>query len=120
MSDVIELRGLRFDAVVGVLAEERTRPQPLEVDVDVVRDLTAAALGDDLAATTDYAAVASLVERVAVEGEFLLMETLAYHVAREVLALDGRVDSVTVAARKLRPPLTGEVASAGVRLTVSR
>lgn len=120
MSDVIELRGLRCRAVVGVLADERRRPQTIEFDLFIERSFTEAALNDDLAATTNYAEVLALVERVAVDGEFLLLETLAYHVAREVLAFDSAVTEVTVAVRKLHPPVPEDVGSVGVRTSVRR
>jgi len=120
VSDAIELRGLRCRAVIGVLAEERARPQPIEMDLIIERPFTEAALNDDVTATTNYAAVLELAERVAVEGEFLLLETLAYHVAREILALDEAVSVVTVAVRKLRPPVSEDVGSVGVRTTVRR
>jgi len=45
---------------------------------------------------------------------------LAYRVAREVLAFDSAIESVTVAVRKLRPPVELDVATAGVRCTVTR
>ncbi len=120
MTDVIEIGELRVRAVIGALAEERTQPQLISVDVTLERPFTEAALNDDLAATTNYAAVVDLVERVAVEGEFLLLETLAYHVAREVLALDPAVSQVSVAARKVHPPVAADVGSIGVRTTVRR
>ena len=41
MSDVIELRELRCNAIVGVLTEERDRAQPLVFDLDVVRPFEA-------------------------------------------------------------------------------
>jgi len=37
-----------------------------------------------------------------------------------VLALDGAIESVTVAARKLRPPVPQDVSTVGVRVTVRR
>jgi len=39
VSDVIELRELRVSAVVGVLSEERDRPQPLAFDIDIERPM---------------------------------------------------------------------------------
>ena len=44
MNDVIELRELRCSAVVGVLAEERDRAQPLSFDLDLVRPFAEAAI----------------------------------------------------------------------------
>lgn len=120
MSNLIELRGLRTSAIVGVLAEERDRPQPLEFDIDVERPFEAAALNDDIAETTNYAAVLALSTNVAQEGRFLLLESLAYRVAREILALDDEIESATVAVRKLRPPVREDVATVGVRCTLRR
>ena len=77
MKDVIELRELRVDAIVGVLERERRRAQPLAFDIDLHRPFAAAAKSDDLAKTTNYAAVLKLTTKVAVEGKFLLLETLA-------------------------------------------
>ena len=120
MSDVIELRELRVGAVVGVLAEERDRAQPLAFDIDIVRAFEAASMSDDLAETTNYAEILTLATRVARDGQFLLLETLAYRVAREVLAFDDEIDAVTVSVRKLRPPVPQDVATVGVRCTVTR
>lgn len=118
--DRIELRGLRCSVIVGVLAEERDRAQPIEIDLDLVRAIEAAAISDDLSETTNYADVLALAERVATEGRFLLLETLVFRVAREILALDDAIESVSVAARKIRPPVPQDVATVGVRCTVGR
>ena len=120
MNDVIEIRGLRCSAVVGVLAEERDRAQPLVFDIDLVRAFEEAAINDDIAETTNYADVLSLTIKVATEGQYLLLETLGYRVAYEVLALDPEIESVTVAVSKLRPPVVEDVATVGVRCTVHR
>jgi dihydroneopterin aldolase len=118
VSDVIELRELRVSAIVGVLAEERTRAQPLVFDLDLVRPFEVAAINDDIAETTNYADV--VTSRTATEGRYLLLETLAYRVAYEILAFDEEIVSVTVAVRKVRPPVAEDVASVGVRCTVAR
>ncbi len=113
--DRIELRGLRVLGICGALPEERDRPQPLEVDLDVEVDLAAGGRSDDLADTVDYGALARTVVRVATEGRFTLLERLASRIADEV-GVDPRVTSVTVAVRKLRPPVPVDLATAGVRI----
>ena len=120
MSDWIELRELRCSAVVGVLPEERGRPQPLVFDFDIERPFALAAARDDLSATTNYAEVLAIASRVAVEGGFVLLETLAQRVAQEILNFDEAITSVTVAVRKVRPPVSEDVASVGVRCTLCR
>lgn len=117
---MIELRGLRVEAICGVLPSERTAPQPLEIDVDIDADLSKAGASDDLTDTIDYSAVVADVERVATSLEPQLLERMAEAIATVVLAMDARVDAVTVSVRKLDPPVPQTLAAAGVRITRSR
>jgi dihydroneopterin aldolase len=116
----IELRGLRVGAIVGVLPEERLRAQPLEIDLDLERELERAAVSDDLAATTNYAEVLRRVAALVDQSRFALLEGLASAIAEEVLAFDPDLDAVVVAVRKLRPPVPEDVDTVGVRLRVAR
>jgi dihydroneopterin aldolase len=118
--DVIELRGLRFVAVVGVLPEERERAQPIEVDLDLEVDLTRAGMTDGLDDTVDYGTVCDAVARVAAAEQSLLIERLADRMVAAVLEVDDRIDGVTVAVRKSRPPVPHSIDSTGVRITRRR
>lgn len=116
--DRVELRGLRVLGIHGVLPEERRRAQPIEVDLDMEVDLSAAAASDRLTDTVDYGAVAEVVARTVSGESFALLEALAARVADAVLAEPSarNVREVTVSVRKLRPPVPLDLASAGVRL----
>ncbi len=111
----VELRGLRVLGTHGVLAEERARPQPFELDLD----LEVVATADDLAATADYGAAAATAAAVVAGPSHQLLEILADSVAAALLDHDG-VLSVTVVVRKLRPPVPLDLASAAVRVTRRR
>lgn len=119
MIDLIELRGLRATGICGALPEEQTRPQPIEVDLDVAADLSVAGRSDRLDDTIDYGALCDVVERVVTTERRQLLEHLAERIAEVVLA-DDRVLSVTVSVRKLRPPVSQLLATSGVRITRSR
>jgi dihydroneopterin aldolase len=114
--DRVELRGLRVLARCGVPPEERRRPQPLEVDLDVHLDLGPAGRSDDLDDTVDYGGVCSAAERAVAAAPAALLEHLAERVADAVLAADDRVQEVAVGVRKLRPPVASHLATAGVHL----
>ncbi len=116
MTDRLELRGLRALGVHGALPEEQTRAQPFEVDLDVAIDMAAAGHSDDLADTLDYGALVELVAKVVTGERFQLLERLAERIA-EVVLEDPRATSVTVAVRKLRPPVPVDLSTAGVRIT---
>jgi dihydroneopterin aldolase len=117
--DRIEVRALRVVGTHGVLPEEQTRGQPFEVDLDVVADLTAAGRTDSIDDAVDYGAVTRRASDVVAGRSYRLLEALAEAIAEAVLA-DGRVTSVSVGVRKLRPPLAADVGSVGVRITRSR
>ncbi len=115
----IELRGLRVVSAHGVLAEELTRSQPFELDLDLLVVVPDAARTDALIDTVDYAAALAAAAEVMAGPPRLLLETLAEAVADRLLA-DPRVLEVGVTIRKLRPPVPYDLASAGVRITRTR
>ncbi|MHB1927901.1 MAG: dihydroneopterin aldolase [Acidimicrobiales bacterium] len=119
--DRIELRGLRALGTHGVLPEERLRPQPFEVDLDLYADLSAAGGSDALGDTVDYGAVARAVAAEVGGAHAELLEHLAQRVATAALEVAGpRATAVVVTVRKLRPPVPVELASAAVTISRSR
>lgn len=119
LGDVVEIRGLRLSGICGVLEHEQAQAQPLEIDLDLAADLVAAGASDDLADTIDYASVIDRVTAIVTTGRPALLEHLAATLADACLA-DVRVVSVTVAVRKLRPPVPQLVDTTGVRITRRR
>lgn len=116
---VIQLRGLRLTCLCGALPEEQDRRQPYEFDIDVVAAVEPATRSDDLGDTIDYGGVLDRVEAVTATESFQLFERMAARVAEAILD-DARIDEVTVEVRKLRPPVSQDLASSGIRLTVGR
>lgn len=117
---VVELRGLQFDALIGVLPQELDTPQPIEVDIDLHVDVTAAAASDDLADVVDYGGVCDAAVAAATAGHTGLLERLATVVAEAVLAVDPRISAAEVVVRKLRPPVVHRLRTSGVRVRVDR
>lgn len=119
-NDLIELRGLHVIGICGALPEERERPQPLEFDVDVTADLAPSGETDDLDDTIDYGALCDTIASVVAAGTPQLLEHLAAVTAQALLDVDPRIETVTVAVRKLRPPVPHHLATSGVRITRHR
>ncbi len=113
--DRILIPGLRELGVHGVLPEERQRPQPFEVDLELQVDVRKAGESDDLQDTVDYSAVCESVSRVVSTESFMLLERLATRIA-EVCKADARVHKVTVEVRKLHPPVRAQVQYVAVRV----
>ncbi len=86
----ISIRDLSVDCIVGVYPGERTTPQPLIVEVDLMTStLDAAATPrrrEKLSSTIDYAFTAAQIAFVLEAAEFLLLETAADALATLLLA----------------------------------
>lgn len=107
MSDRILLRGLLVAATVGVPDLERAAPQRLEIDIVLEGDFRN--LGDDVARTTDYAAVAEWVRVRSAARAFRLLETLAGDLASGILDEFPLVSAVALELRKFILPAAGSV-----------
>lgn len=83
--DIVFLRGLRVDTVIGVYGWERRIRQTLSLDLELAVDAARAAAADDIADAVDYYSVAKRVTGFIAESEFHLVETLAERVAELVL-----------------------------------
>ena len=113
--DRILISGLRELGVHGVLPEEQVRPQPFEVDVELLVDVSAAGGSDELDDTVDYGAVCEAVSRIVSSEQYRLLERLATRIA-EVCRADPRVVGVVVEVRKLHPPVRALIDHVAVRV----
>lgn len=102
--DVIEIRGIRAWGRHGANPGEQRVPQPLDIDVLLELDLTAACASDAVADTVDYAAVHRTVVRIVARERFALLERLGDAILREVMR-DARIVRARVSIGK--PTLLG-------------
>ncbi len=119
MSGQIFIERLEFRGRVGVTVEERTRPQPLAVDVELDGRLEEAGRSDDLAQTIDYATIAQRIVAIGTEKDCHLLETLAERLFA-MLFDEFPIDHAKLWIRKLHPPLTYVTGSVGVSLERTR
>jgi dihydroneopterin aldolase len=75
--DIVFLRDLRIDAVIGIYGWERRTRQTLIFDLEMGADIARAAATDDIRDTLNYKAVAKRLTQFVGESEFQLVETLA-------------------------------------------
>ncbi|MGY2001968.1 dihydroneopterin aldolase [Blastococcus sp. SYSU DS1024] len=97
--DRIAVRGIRAHAHHGVYSFERERGQLFLVDAVLELDTSAAAAGDDLERTVNYADLAQQLQRVLVGEPVNLLETLAQRLADVCLA-DELVEAVEITVHK--------------------
>jgi dihydroneopterin aldolase len=79
--DIVYIRGLALDAVIGIHDWEREIRQPIVLDVEMASDVGPAAASDAIEQALDYAAVAARLSETVNGSEFFLIETLAETVA---------------------------------------
>ncbi len=116
----VSIRAIQAQGRHGVGDDERSRRQPFEVDVAVSVDLSAAAAGDRLEDTVDYATLQILVTTRVRDDSFHLIESLAASIGRAILDRWPAVTEVEVAVRKPKASLPGPSGGAEVRLRLHR
>ncbi|MCB2224287.1 MAG: dihydroneopterin aldolase [Actinobacteria bacterium] len=98
--DQIVIRDLLVRGIVGINADERTKPQDVLVNVTMWADTRAAAAGDDIDEAVNYRTVAKAIITHVEQGAPLLVERLAAEIAAICLDADARVEEVEVAVEK--------------------
>ncbi|HLW73488.1 MAG TPA: dihydroneopterin aldolase [Gammaproteobacteria bacterium] len=83
--DIVFIRELKVDTVVGIYEWERRIRQNVILDLDMAADIGRAAKSDRIEDTLDYKAVAKRVAQYVSGAEFKLVETLAEKVAELVM-----------------------------------
>ena len=86
MSDRIFLRGLSAKCIIGFIDWERRTPQTLLIDLEIPCDCARAARSDRVEDTVDYKRVAKRVLGWLPTTQFLLVESLAHHLALLLLS----------------------------------
>ena len=112
--DQIHLTGLQLRCHIGVPDEERAAAQLLHADLVLHLRGRFEDMADDIARTTDYAAVATRLEQVAAAKPRRLIETLAAELAQVVLE-EFAAAQVEITLRKRILPQTDHVAVRLVR-----
>ena len=99
MNDHITIKKLRISCIIGCNPEERVKQQEVLVTTRLSCDCSKAGRSDRLEDTINYAKLSEQFIRIATEGQFNLIETLAERIAAFCLE-DPRVSQVEVTIEK--------------------
>ncbi len=80
--DIVFLRDLRIETVIGIYDWERHTRQTVILDLEMGTDVAKAADSDDIEDALNYKAVAKRLIAFVGESEFMLVETLAERCAQ--------------------------------------
>ena len=113
-SDVVFVKGLKVEAVIGVYEWERAITQPLLIDIALETDISRAAVSDDVDDAVNYKAVCDDVSEWCQAIKAKLLEHLAGQIADKLLAKYA-VHQVTLSIAK--PTAIKQADAVGVQIT---
>lgn len=80
--DIIFLKEITLDALIGVYEWERQAPQTIQLDLEIGLPNNSVCYTDNLADTIDYSKVFTVVQQELAQKRFSLLEALAEHIAQ--------------------------------------
>jgi dihydroneopterin aldolase len=119
MAHRVVIERLEFQGRCGVLPEERRRPQPLAIDLELESYTEPGHVPDNIREVVDYAQVTERIVELGTTQECALLETFAEQILT-MLFTEFPVDRVKLWLRKLAPPLLHVTGSVGIQLDRTR
>ena len=107
------VKDLVLQCNIGVYPQERLRPQPVRINVDMQVRETSAPLNDDIANVLSYDGITAAIKAHIAKGHINLVETLAEDIAAICLA-NSRVDHARIGVEKLA--VEPNAASVGIEI----
>jgi len=83
--DIIFIRELRIETVIGIYDWERQIKQTVCIDLEMATDIRQAAASDSIENTLNYKAVAKRLLQFVGDSQFFLVETLGERIAELVM-----------------------------------
>lgn len=111
--DIIFIRGLRIETIIGIYAWERTVKQSVLLDIEMATDIRKAALSQSVTDTLDYHAISMRLTAFIQNEKFLLLETLAERCA-ELLQREFNIGWLLLSVTK--PTAVSAAQGVGVRI----
>ena len=81
MKDIIYIKDLRVQTIIGIFGWERKVRQEVSIDLEIVFDFKKVAKTDSIEDTIDYKKITKGIIKFVEESEFQLQETLAESIA---------------------------------------
>ena len=118
MGGTTGLKQLEIECIVGVYEHERTKTQPIALDIELEYDFTRPAKSDALSDAIDYDHVAKTVTELLQRRRFRLLETMAEEIAQTLFAEIKQLDTLRLEIRK--PQAVPTAACSFVRIARER
>ncbi|MGE6244884.1 dihydroneopterin aldolase [Psychrobacter proteolyticus] len=113
-SDVVFIKGLKVEAVIGVFDWERAITQPLLIDIALETDISRAAVSDDVSDALSYKEVCDDVSEWCKQIQAKLLEHLAGQISDKIFA-KYHCQKITLSIAK--PTAITQADAVGVQIT---
>lgn len=84
--DIVYIRDLKIDTVIGIFDWERAIRQTVSIDIEMATDIKKAAASDHIEDALNYKSVAKRIIAYVESSDFQLVETLAERIGEIILA----------------------------------
>lgn len=98
--DIVFIKNLKLDVIIGIYDHERTQTQPITLNVEMAWDNRPAGKSDDITLTLDYEKVSNYIKAFASKSAFLLVERFT-EVLAEQLIMEFNIEALTLELNKL-------------------
>ena len=85
MKDILSIEGLKVDTTIGVYKWEREVKQSVIIDLVLEIKNTNSTFQDSIESAVDYTAVSDVVSNLVRSSSYLLIESLAEAIAKQIL-----------------------------------
>lgn len=116
--DKILIAGLKIDALIGINAWERKIKQKLLMDLELSVDCSKAATTDQIADAVDYKSLSDQIMAWVKNSNFQLIESLAEHIAHNIL--QNFIAVTHVKLRITKPHILSGIAAVGIEIERGR
>jgi dihydroneopterin aldolase len=113
-SDVVFIKGLKVEAVIGVYDWERAITQPLLIDIVLETDISRATVSDDVSDALSYKEVCDDVSEWCKEIQAKLLEHLAGQISDKIFA---KYDCQKITLSIAKPTAITQADAVGVQIT---
>ncbi len=111
-SDIIFIKELKVNAIIGIFDWERVKPQPLIFDIEMNTSIKKPALSDNIIDTVCYKTVVDDIIDFTKQSKYKLIETLAEDICQLILNKYNGVQEIRLTVNK--PQAVAEALSVGL------
>ncbi|NCN42751.1 MAG: dihydroneopterin aldolase [Piscirickettsiaceae bacterium CG_4_9_14_3_um_filter_43_564] len=115
LSDILFIKGLRVDTLIGIYDWEKQAEQPLIFDIELSTCLTPSAQSDAIDDTVNYKTVSDDIIEWVKASRFELIETLAEQLCQRIFDRNPKVSEIALTLNKPQAVIAAQAVGLKIR-----